>query len=211
MIITHHKGEFIKITFGDTTLAFNPISKKSKLPQTKFGADIVFVSLNHPDMNGVDEVRRSSKDLFVIDGPGEYEVRGITAHGVMSKSEYAGKSMINTMYAVRMEGMNIIFLGAIADKKEMDYSITEGMGSVDIVFVPIGSDGVFTPAEANAVANSLEARIVIPIHFDGIGEKGMLDEFLKEAAADDVKPVEKLTIKKKDLENYNGSVVVVQS
>lgn len=73
MIITHHKGEFMKVTFGDTTLAFNPISKKSKIASTRFGADIAFVSLNTPDFNGIDEVTRSGKDLFVVNGPGEYD------------------------------------------------------------------------------------------------------------------------------------------
>jgi len=211
MIITHHKAEFIKITLGDTTLAFNPISKKSKISGTKFGADVAFVSLNNHDMNGADEVRRSGKDLFVIDGPGEYEVKGTTVHGVLSHSEYGDKESINTMYAVRMDGMNILFLGAVADRKKMDFSITEGMDSVDIVFVPVGGEGVFTPAEAHAVGVSLEAKVIIPIHFDGVGEKDALKEFLKEATSEDVKPVEKLTIKRKDLDEYNGSVIVIRS
>ncbi len=54
MIITYHGGEFFKVQFGDTVLAFNPISKDSKLKSSRFGADIALVSLNHPDMNGVE-------------------------------------------------------------------------------------------------------------------------------------------------------------
>jgi len=52
MIITHHGGEFFKVSFGDTTLAFNPISKNSKLKQTRFGADIAFITSEHPDFTG---------------------------------------------------------------------------------------------------------------------------------------------------------------
>jgi len=211
MIITHHKGEFIKVVFGSTTLAYNPISKKSKIELTKFGADVALVSLNHPDMNGIDEVSRSSKELFVIDGPGEYEVNSIFVHGFASESEYDDKNLINTMYSVKMEDMNLVFIGALADVKKMDFSITEDMTSVDVLFIPIGSDGVLTPADAHKLSVSLEAKVVIPIHFDGIGSKGMLKEFLKESGDDGVKSVDKLTIKKKDLEEYNGTVVVIQS
>lgn len=211
MIITHHKGEFFKVTFGDTTLAFNPISKKSKIGTTKFGADIALVSLNHQDMNGVAEVTRSAKPLHIVDGPGEYEVNSVFIHGLPTESIYDPKNAINTIYAVNLEGMNILFLGALKDKQAMDLKITEEMDSVDILFVPIGNDGVLTASEAQALATTLEAKVVIPMHFDGLGTSGALKEFLKEAGAEDVKPVEKLTIKKKDLLEYNGNVVVIKS
>jgi hypothetical protein len=41
-----------------------------------------------------------------------------------------------------------------------------------------------------------------------MGEKDALKKFLKEEGAD-VKPIEKLTIKKKDLEGKEGEVVVL--
>jgi hypothetical protein len=41
MIITFLGAESFKVSFGDTTLAFNPISKDSTLKSAKFGADIV--------------------------------------------------------------------------------------------------------------------------------------------------------------------------
>ncbi len=211
MIITHHKGEFFKVSFGDTVLAFNPVSKKSKIGTTKFGADIALVSLNHSDFNGTDEVKRNSKDLHIIDGPGEYEVKSVFVHGLLTESGYDGKDLINTIYAVNLEGMSLLFLGALKDKKAMDFKITEDMDSVDILFVPIGNDGTLTPAEAQALAVSLEAKVVIPMHFDGIGASGALKEFLKEAGAEGVKPVDKLTIKRRDLAEHTGSVVIVQS
>ena len=46
MVITYHGGESFKVTFGDTTVAINPISKESKLSGARFGADIAIVSLN---------------------------------------------------------------------------------------------------------------------------------------------------------------------
>src|SRR3984885_5824382 len=98
MIITYLGGEFIKVQFGDTVLAFNPISKDSKLKTSKFGADIVLSSLNHPDMNGVDQISFGDKKPFVISGPGEYEVKGVFIKGLPSESNYDGEKRINTIY-----------------------------------------------------------------------------------------------------------------
>lgn len=210
MIITHHKGEFIKVSVGDTTLAFNPISKKSKLPVTRFGADVALVSLNHPDTNGVEEVTRNAKELFVIDGPGEYEARGVFVKGVASKSKYDGKELINTMYAVQMEDINLLFLGALSEEKP-NHTIVDDMESVDILFVPIGNEGVLAPDKAHALAVSFEAKIIIPIHYDGVGIKGALKTFLSEAGEEAIKPIEKLAIKKKDVEGKNGEIVVLAS
>src|SRR3989344_4560435 len=103
MIITYLGGEFVKVQFGDTTLAFNPISKDSKLKASKFGADIVLTSISHPDMNGVDQVSFGEKKPFVITSPGEYEVKGIFIKGFESISNYGGEKHINTIYFVTME------------------------------------------------------------------------------------------------------------
>jgi len=210
MVITHHKGEFIKIVLGDMTLAFNPISKESKLPTTRFGADIVFVSLQSPDCNGVDEVRRSGKELFEVRGPGEYEIQGVFVKGVPSPSEHDPNATINTIYAVQLEDMNLLFLGALSDKK-IDFSVVEDMDSVDILFVPIGGDGVLDAATAHSLAVSLEARVIIPMHYDGLGDKDALKTFLKEGGVEELKPVDKLTIKKKDITDKNGEIVVLAS
>lgn len=210
MIISHHKGEFIKVSFGDTTLAFNPISKDSTLPPTRFGADIAFVSLNTAEFNGVDEVTRTGKAPFLVQGPGEYEIQGVFVKGFPSKSEYSERVSINTIYAVRLEDMNIVYLGALSEKK-IDLAAVEDMDSVDILFVPIGGGGVLDAAAAHSLAVALEARVVIPIHYDGIGEKDALKTFLQEGGAEGLKPVDKLTIKKKDVETKTGEIVVLAS
>ena len=72
MVITHHGGQCFKVTFGDLTLVFDPISKNATLPAVRFGADIALVSRDHPDINGVEEVTYGEKTPFAITGPGEY-------------------------------------------------------------------------------------------------------------------------------------------
>ena len=90
MIITYYGGEFFKVQFGDTTLAFNPISKDSKLKSSRFGADIVLSTTYHSDFNGVEQVSHGDKKPFVISGPGEYEVKEVFIKGLPSESKYGG-------------------------------------------------------------------------------------------------------------------------
>ncbi|HTK33138.1 MAG TPA: MBL fold metallo-hydrolase [Candidatus Paceibacterota bacterium] len=208
MIITFLGGESFKVSFGDTTLAFNPISKDSKLKTSKFGADVVLSTLNHPDMNGVDQVGFGEKKPFAITGPGEYEVKGVFIKGFGSESNYDGEKRINTIYSVALEGMNICFLGGI-DQEELPKDADEAIDGIDILFVPIGGQGVLDASKAYKLAVALEPKIIIPMHFGDIGDKDSLKIFLKEAG-ENPKPEPKLTLKKKDLEGKDAEVVVLE-
>jgi L-ascorbate metabolism protein UlaG (beta-lactamase superfamily) len=208
MIINYLGGEFVKVQFGDTILAFNPVSKDSKLKTSKFGADIVLVSLNHEDFNGVDQVTFGEKKPFVVSGPGEYEVKGVFIKGIASESNYDGEKRINTLYSITLEGMNICFLGAI-NTEQLPKEADEGVDGVDILFVPVGGDGVLGAAAAYKLAVSIGPKIIIPIHYGEIGSKDALKAFLKEAG-ESPKPESKLTLKKKDLEGKEADVVVLE-
>lgn len=199
-----------KIQFGDATLALNPVSKDSKLKSARFGADVALVSLNNPDFNGVDQIGFGEKMPFIISGPGEYEIKDIFIKGFGSVSKYGGEEHINTIYSISLENMNLCFLGALGTT-DLPAEIKEALGDIDIVFLPIGGEGVLTAAEANKLATALEPKMIIPMHFDGMGDKKALSIFLKESGSEDVKPAEKLTIKKKDLEGKDDDVVVLSS
>jgi L-ascorbate metabolism protein UlaG (beta-lactamase superfamily) len=210
MVITYHGGEFFKVQFGDMTLAFNPISKDSKLKSTRFGADIALISLINEDFNGVDQVTHGDRNPFVISGPGEYEVKGIFIKGFLSESKYQDKSKINTIYSVSLENMNLCFLGAVASA-DIAGEALEALGDIDVLFVPIGGEGVLSPADANKLVTKLEPKLVIPMHYGEMGQAKALQTFLKESGSEDVKPTDKLTLKKKDLEGKEADVVVLES
>jgi len=219
MVITHHGGQCFKVTFGDLTLVFDPISKKSSLPSVRFGADIALVSRDHPDMNGIDEVSYGEKKPFSITGPGEYERQGIVIQGFLSNSRYGlgndQEKAINTIYSVELEDMTLVHLGALSDA-ELSKDARENIGEIDVLFVPIGvppaGGGVLSPAKAHELAISLEPKIIIPMHWTipsvGEGESKSLESFLKEAGNGSEK-VDKLTLKKKDLIGRDGSILVI--
>jgi L-ascorbate metabolism protein UlaG (beta-lactamase superfamily) len=209
MIITFLGGQGFRVQFGDKILAVNPASKESKnLKSSRFGADVALISINHPDMNGADQASFGGKEAFAVKGPGEYEIKGVYVKGFASKSKYDGEDRINTIYGVNLEGMNLCFLGAHSEK-ELPGDAIEGLDDIDILFVPIGGEGVLTPAEAYKIAVNLEPKIIIPCHYGSIGDKNALKVFLKEAGEESVKPEDKLTIKKKDLEGKKVDIFVL--
>ncbi len=209
MVITYHGAEFFKVSFGDITLAFNPISKDSKLKGTHFGSDIAFISLNDPDMNGVDQVVHGDRQPFAVAGPGEYEVKEVTIKAFQSVSNYKKQNRINTVYSVSLEGMNLAFLGALGTP-DLSQEALEEFDDIDILFLPIGGEGVLDAAQAAKLATKLEPRLIIPMHYGDVGEKEALKKFLKEEG-EQVAPTDKLTIKKKDLEGKEGDIVVLSS
>lgn len=205
MVITYHGGQCFKVTFGDTTLAFDPISKKSKLSPVKFGSDFAFISLNHPNFNGIDQVAHGNKEPFVVSGPGEYEFGHVTARGYGVKTVYEKVDRYNTIYQVRLEEMNLLFLGALGSV-DIDPKILGDIGDVDVLFLPIGGGDVLDVPQAYKLAVKLEAKVIIPMHYDA----NALKAFLKEAGIEGQKAVDKLTLKKKDLLVMEGEVVVLK-
>ena len=201
MVISYFGGECLKISQGDLTLAFNPPAKGSQFAPAKFGADVALVSLDHADFSGVENAAFGERQPFVVEGPGEYEIKGIAVRGFGTPTTYDGKQTINSIYIVTLEGINICFLGALSST-DLPQAAKQGLDDIDVLFVPVGTLGADA---AYKLAVQLEPKVVIPVHYD---DKG-LKSFLKEAGAEGVKAEEKLTIKKKDLEGKESEVVVL--
>ena len=205
MVITYLGGECFKVTQGDLTIAINPPSKDSSLKAPKFGSEIVLTTLDHEDFNGIEQVGFGERAPFVITGPGEYEVKGVAVRGFASESTYGGEKSINTIYSILLEGMNLAFLGALGTD-QLSKEAIEGLDDIDILFVPIGGEGMLDYSQAYALAVQLEPKVVVPMHYT----EEQLKRFLKEAG-EDVKPIDKLTVKRKDLEGKEDEIVVLQS
>lgn len=208
MIITYLGKQFFKVSQGNLTLAFNPISKESKsgITASRFGSDIALSTINHPDYNGFEMVSHGENIPFEIKGPGDYEIKDIFIKGIMTNTEIGGKNYINTIYFLSIENISLCFLGAVSDDK-LNTSIRGQIESPDILFVPIGNNDLLDPSEAYKLAVTLEPKIIIPMDYD---EK-TLKAFLKEAGQEKVLPIEKLTIKAKELVGREGEVVVLSS
>jgi len=177
MVITFQGKESFKIVQGDLSLVLNPESKTA--------ADITLFT------SGGKEV--SDKSGFVISGPGEYEVKGVSIKGFLSEGK---DKKINTIYMMNVESIDICFLGSLSSE-ELSPEILEQLEDIDILFSPVS---------AYKLAVSLEPSIVIPMDYT----PETLKKFLKEVGDDNKSAEEKLVIKKKDLEGKEGEVVILK-
>ena len=131
------------------------------------------VTFSHPDDNPLPRAKgRLSRDggtvipgsleeAFVLDGPGEYEVRDVLLTGIRTyrddaKGAEAGKQVA---FVVELDGLHTIHLGDIghllSEEKLGD------IGSVDIACVPLG--GSLSPTRAAALVAQLDPSIVVPM------------------------------------------------
>lgn len=206
MIITYFGKQFFKIAKGDMTLALNPVSKNSKTGITaRFGADVALISTNHPDYNGVEQIGHGERKPFIISGPGDYEVKEIFVKGAMSESVIDGKKYINTIYALSLDNISLVFVGALSSV-ELSKEAHEVLANPDILFIPVDGKGLLDAKASAKLASSLEPKMIIPMDYD---EKS-LKNFLKEIGEEKAEVVDKVTIKRKDLEGKEGEVVVLQ-
>lgn len=203
MVITRYGAAFVKIQQGDTIFAFNPVSRDHDSKAQKFGADAALISLNDPQFAGADNVTFGTKEPFVINGPGEYEIDGIFVRGFASAGP-DGK--INTAYATTIDGIRLCHLGALASA-DLSAEAVEDIGEVDVLFVPIAGGKFLTPKDALKLATRLEAKIIVPTLYENGAE---LKTFFKEAGEEGA-VVDKLTIKKKDVDGKEGEIVVIDS
>ena len=204
MIITHYGKQFFKLQTGDRVIALNPIAKDSKFKVNGFGADIAMITTNHSDYNGEETVTYGDRAPLIVKGPGEYEIAGTMIRGYGSKGQ---GDLINTVYYFEFDDMRICFLGALYEGT-LSTEAREAIDVVDILFVPIGGKSVIDAEVAAKLTRTFEAKMVIPMDFGSDQNADALKTFLKEIGGKQADPVEKLTLKSKDLSQKEIEVVV---
>ncbi|KKR02951.1 MAG: Zn-dependent hydrolase of the beta-lactamase fold-like protein [Parcubacteria group bacterium GW2011_GWF2_39_13b] len=209
MIITWYGHSCFKIITNSLTIIIDPFNKDIGLRPPQGQADIVLVSHDHHDHNNISAINGSP---FVIKGPGEYEVKGISIVGVESahdikKGEERG---LNTIYLIESEDIKLCHFGDFGQDDLTDEQ-TEAINEPDIIFVPVGGKYTIGATRATTMMNSLEPKIVIPMHYKMPGVKSdidSVDRFLKEMGAGKKSAVDKLAIKKKTLPEQMEVVVM---
>lgn len=177
-------------------------------------AHIVTVSHNHPGHNNSAAVRPMRDSVFVIDGPGEYEVRGVLITGVRTYHDTQKGSQFgaNTVYVIHMDEVAYCHLGDIAH--ELNQQQLEEIGNVDVLFVPVGADKPNDPSDTSGLISQIEPRIVIPMHYATAQQSMMrelvsLDKFTQEMGVKDTTPKEKLTITASSLPAEDAETLIV--
>lgn len=200
-----------RIKTKTATIVTDPYPAEVGFKFSKTEADIVTVSHQHFDHNAVSQV---GGEPFIIDFPGEFEVKDISffgfssVHGGLKPEE----KVQNTIYLIEGEGLRICHLGDLgvvpADK------VKEEIIGVDVLMVPVGGEFTLGPKEAVEVINQIEPLIVLPMHYKAPGMAASfnvlsdLQEFLGQIGAVQTEKIDKLTLSKDKLPTEMKVVVL---
>ncbi len=192
--------------------SFDPEFTGLKLPKpSDLDVDVVLNSHDHPDHNYLEA---TPKTAVKINGPGEYEVKGVMITGTTvyhDKSEGSERGK-NTVYHLQIDGLDIVHLG------DLGHTLTEDqvqeIGNTDILLIPVGGTYTIAAKDAAEVVTSLEPKVIIPMHYGLPNLKFPLEgvaNFLKEMSTDNVAPQPKLSITKDKLPDEPQVVVLTKS
>jgi L-ascorbate metabolism protein UlaG (beta-lactamase superfamily) len=89
---------------------------------------------------------------------------GILVRGVRTSSEnYSASSKLNVAYVWSMDGVRFCHLGAIEDAITLSESLQ--IGTVDVLFLPVGGPPAFLDDKRRETLERLKPRIIVPMMY----------------------------------------------
>jgi L-ascorbate metabolism protein UlaG (beta-lactamase superfamily) len=186
-----------RIKGRDATIITDPYDKSLGLGNLNQKAEIVTISHDNPHHNALAGVKG---EPFTVQGPGEYEIKGVFVTGVWSfaDSKESTTRKRNTIFLFQLDDVNVCHLGALGHT--LNSHQLEALGDVDVLMLPIDNTAL-TSSKLTEVISQIEPRIVIPMSYagtKGATEPGALEKFMKEQGIKEWTSQEKLTIKSSD-------------
>ena len=201
---------------GQVFLVIDPFDEQVDLKVPKLEADILLVTHSHYDHNNRGAVfsPQPNQFPFVIDGPGEYDIKGVFVQGIHSwHDDKEGKERgENTIYTIDTEELKLCHLGDLG-QKELSEKQINSIGDVDILMIPVGGNYTIDAKIAAAIIAQIEPKIVIPMHYQLPKIKIKIDDvdkFLKTMGVKTTESLNKLSVKKKDLATEGTKIVVLK-
>ncbi len=179
----------VGIDSGENSLMANPLDLEKELKSARAANVVLSSSENEED-------RKIKTTSFLINNPGEYDVKSFFVMGFTGFGE-------NIPYTVEVENVRLCYLAGL--DKELTDAQLENFSDVDILLIDVGASDDSNEV-ASKIVNQIEPRIVIPI---GYNPEKKASVFFKEMGASDVEPQNKLNIKKKDLPQEETKMVVL--
>lgn len=197
-----------KIQSKNAILITDPFGKETGLKPVRAKADVITISNNDLVHNYISGIQGNP---FIIDCPGEYEIKGVFIQGIIKKDEKnAGKNII---YLIEMDDIRILHLG------DLNTSLTEEdrdkFDGIDVLIIPVGEENTLKINKAVEIINQVEPKIVIPMHYNLPGLKlkdklSSLSKFCEEMGISEKNKLDKLSLKKKDLPKEETEVYILK-
>jgi L-ascorbate metabolism protein UlaG (beta-lactamase superfamily) len=138
----------------------------------------------------------------LVNSAGEYEIHGafLSAIATYHDGQKGADRGKNLAFVVEMEDIKIVHLGDLGHTPSAEQ--VEEMVGCDVLLVPVGGSTTIDGAKAAEVVAMLEAKIVVPMHYQTEVHKDGLEpaeRFLKEMEVKAIEPQPKLQITKSNI------------
>ncbi|MBI3291036.1 MBL fold metallo-hydrolase [Candidatus Falkowbacteria bacterium] len=216
MIINWHGQSCFKIQGEKTTLITDPFNDDYGLKTPRLAGDIVTSSHDHGDHGNVKAVKGLSENSpFIIQSPGEYEVKETFVYGIPSyhDDKQGAERGPNIIFRIEMDGISLAHLGDLGHLLENGQ--IENLEGLDILMIPVGGTYTINGKQATEIISQLEPRIVIPMHYQipGLKVGKKLDDlsvFCKEIGVCPPEKTAKFKVVKKDLPQEDLKVIIME-
>lgn len=204
MQIEYFGANCVVLSGKKTRLVFDDNLSDLGLKSVTKSEDIaLFTSLNHGD----------TKASFVIDTPGEYEIRDISVKGIGSQLHVDESGKNGNIYQVTIGDIRICVVGNTIDN--LTESQLEELGTIDVLVVPVGGSGfTLDPVGAKKVIKLISPKVFIPIHYADRAIKYQVPQaeigtVIKEMSIEDVEEIESYKIKSRDsIDEHHKTVIL---
>ena len=181
--IRWHGHSCFEIT-DDLTLVTDPHDGRSiGIPAPNVQADIILITHDHFDHSSGVKIVEKEGSKIVTDSRkrtiSDVEISGFETFHDESSGTKRGNNII---YKFVIDGMKFCHLGDLGH--ELDDNTVQKIGSVDILFIPVGGNFTIDDKKALNVIKKIKPKIIIPMHYK-IGGLSLsiagLDPFLEQS------------------------------
>ena len=163
-----------RLTDGATTVFIDPFDDMTPLAGrgrrwdypgiAGVSADLLLVTHEHRDHNGVGAVGGDPVTLRSTAGRLGSPIGEVLAVAAEHDAAAGTERGPNTLFAFTLGGRRVAHLGDLG-QRALRAEQAEALGTVDVLFVPVGGGPTIGAEQAAEIAARLRARIVVPMHY----------------------------------------------
>jgi L-ascorbate metabolism protein UlaG (beta-lactamase superfamily) len=163
-----------RLSGGGTTLFIDPFGDVSVLAGrglqfdypaiTGVEADLLLVTHEHADHNGIDAIGGQPVTLRSTAGRLESPIGEVLAVASEHDAAAGTERGPNTIFVFSLDGVRVAHFGDFGQSTLRDEQ-AEAIGTVDMLFIPVGGGPTIDAERAAAIAERLRARWVVPMHY----------------------------------------------
>lgn len=182
------------LTASETTVAIDPFADMSAMAASRgmqfdyppiegVAADLLLVTHEHMDHNGVDAIGGDPAILRSTAGTLESPIGAVTAIASEHDEAAGTERGPNTIFVFELDGLRVCHFGDFGQSALRDEQAA-AIGTVDLLILPVGGRPTIGAEGATAIIERLQPRWVVPMHYrtPRIGFLETADAFLEGSA-----------------------------